>query len=82
MILGRQREAAQLGEARRLVGTDQTLRHDGLEFHRLGAGCGREADELLGQPDIALVVVADLGNHQHLAIEVDGTDPHAPAFGR
>ena len=65
VILGRQREAPQLGEARRLVGADQTLRHDGLEFHRLGAGRGREADELLGQADIALVVVADLGNHQH-----------------
>ena len=72
VILGRQREAPQLGEACRLVGADQTLGHDGLEFHRLGAGHGCEADEFLGQPDIALMVVADLGDHQHLVIEVDG----------
>jgi hypothetical protein len=42
-----------------------------LELHHVGAGLDRAVDELLGEVDRALVVDADLADHQGRAVAVD-----------
>ncbi len=72
-----QGETTQLGQPRRVRGRHQQLRADGLKLHCLRARRGGAADELLGEPDIAFVIVADLGDNKHVGSQVDRTDLHA-----
>ena len=83
-VADRELERAQLLEAPPVPWRDVLLGPESLELDGVGAGLGGEPDELLGQCDAALVVVADLGDdHDPLetVVEVYGADLHLSAPG-
>ncbi len=72
----RELKAAERRKPCRLVGGHKVFRHNRLKLDRLRAGLRRAPDHLFSEREAAFVVVADLGDNQHLAVEVNRTDFH------
>jgi hypothetical protein len=60
-----------------LTGRDKFGGIDRLELHGIGTGCRGLRNHPLGDFERPFVVVADLGNNQHLLCRVDVSDFHA-----
>src|SRR5207244_1291823 len=58
------------------------LRAEGLELDGVGAGLGRLAHQLLSDLEVALMIVADLGDDQDPGVGVEGAYLHGPSGGR
>jgi len=58
------------------VGADEIFRPKRLEFDGPNTAFGGLAHQLLGDVELAFVVVADLSNDQELFVQVYVADPH------
>jgi hypothetical protein len=76
VLVPTQLEAPHLLQPCVLSGPHELLGNEGLELGRVRPRLRGSFDQLGGDRGIALVVVADLGDHAHALGRVDRADPH------
>ena len=77
-VRARELEARELREPVGVGRADEASGLEDLQLDGVSAGLRAALDELARDPDVALVVVADLGDDHDLLVAVDGADPHQP----